>query len=244
MQYLGGKKKQAAAIAAFLESRRRDPSQLFVDLFCGSAAIVAAMTGPRAAYDASQGLITLYQRMQNGWDPPYTLSEETYKLLRRRNDLSDPLTAFAGHGCSYGGKLWGGYARDPKEGRNFAATARASLRGMIYKTRGVPFACCDYRDAPIPDGALVYCDPPYLATTSTYASPVVDIDLADEIEATDFDSVAFWRWAELLSRRCDVFVSEYIAPPPWRVAWSSTVRKSRLAGVRVERIFETGGRAP
>lgn len=243
MQYLGGKKKLAPTIARFLESRRREPSQPFVDLFCGSAAIVAAMTGPRAAFDASEALITLYKQMQAGWDPPYYLSEETYKILRKRSDPTNPLTAFAGHGCSYGGKLWGGYARDPNGGRNFAATARASLLSTMRKLRGVPFACCDYRDASIPDGALVYCDPPYIATTSTYADPTVDADLADEIEATDFDSVAFWRWAELLSRRCDVFVSEYVAPPTWRVAWSAEVRKSRFAGVRVERIFELATKA-
>ena len=53
----------------------------------------------------------------------------------------------------------------------------------------------DYRDVPIPAGAIVYCDPPYKGTNcGAYDG---------------FDSEAFFAWA---AGRRDVVISEYAAP--------------------------------
>jgi len=55
----------------------------------------------------------------------------------------------------------------------------------------------DYRNVPLPEGCVVYCDPPY-AGTSGYGNATFDTD-------------AFWEWA----RECErpLFISEYAAPP-------------------------------
>lgn len=56
----------------------------------------------------------------------------------------------------------------------------------------------DYRDVPLPEDCVVYCDPPY-ANTEQYG-----------IEISRFDSEAFWAWARDCKR--PLFISEYNAP--------------------------------
>ena len=56
----------------------------------------------------------------------------------------------------------------------------------------------DYRDVPLPEDCVVYCDPPY-ANTGQYG-----------IEISRFDSDAFWAWARDCKR--PLFISEYNAP--------------------------------
>ena len=55
-----------------------------------------------------------------------------------------------------------------------------------------------YKDAVIPNGAVVYCDPPY-ANTTKYVTG-------------EFNSKEFWAWADEVSRTNPVYVSEYTAP--------------------------------
>lgn len=78
----------------------------------------------------------------------------------------------------------------------------------------------DYRDVQLPDGCVVYCDPPY-AGTDGYG-----------LHKSAFDQEAFWNWA----RKCErlLFISEYSAPVdfvpieevPHRSRLSSTTNKS------------------
>lgn len=84
----------------------------------------------------------------------------------------------------------------------------------------------DYRDLYIPDGAVVYCDPPY-ANTSGYGFA--------------FDHRAFYAWCRAVGKRHPLFVSEYWMPSDFRCIAEFTVRA--LAGAktntqtRVEKIF-------
>lgn len=84
----------------------------------------------------------------------------------------------------------------------------------------------DYRDVPLPDGCVVYCDPPY-AGTNRYGR-----------DGTAFDHDAFWDWA----RRCEVplFVSEYTAPKDF-VPIAEFPHRSRLSATTnnsvTERLF-------
>lgn len=64
------------------------------------------------------------------------------------------------------------------------------------KQLNIQFVCGSYADLEIPDGYVVYADPPY-AGTSKY-------------RAGDFDHTAFYNWA--LSQKGLVFISEYSMP--------------------------------
>jgi len=236
MQYLGAKKTIAAELANVLENLRPATDAMFVDLFCGSAAVAAAMSGQRILNDACPALINMYRAYQAGtWRPPSELSEADYKTIRHAMDIENPLTAFAAFGCSYGGKWFGGYARDknPETRRNFAGTAGRSLKKIMDRLDSVLFTCHDYRLFPLdvfsttnpPPNILIYCDPPYKGTTTYGGMP-------------KFDTEAFWTCMRAWrAAGCIIAVSEYEAPPDWREVWTRPVRKSRFAGNKVERLF-------
>lgn len=107
MQYLGGKSKTRKQISAFLESVRK-PYQTYFEPFVGGAWVLQEMSGKRIASDGNKALIAMYKALQNGWVPPVFVSEEEYQLVKKMNNKTDPMTAFAGFGCSFAGKLWGG----------------------------------------------------------------------------------------------------------------------------------------
>jgi DNA adenine methylase len=109
MQYMGSKRQIARPLSALLESIRS--GRPFVDLFCGTLSVTSAMSGERYANDISRPLICLLRAVQGGWAPPESLAEAEYARLSDTRDPDDPMTAFAGFGCSFGGKWFGGYAR-------------------------------------------------------------------------------------------------------------------------------------
>ena len=84
----------------------------------------------------------------------------------------------------------------------------------------------DYRDLYLPDGAVVYCDPPYASTTGYGGG---------------FDHQAFYAWCRAVGKRYPLFVSEYWMPSDFRCVAEYEVHA--LAGAttnaqtRVEKIF-------
>lgn len=84
----------------------------------------------------------------------------------------------------------------------------------------------DYRDVYIPDGSVVYCDPPY-ANTSGYG--------------IDFDHRAFYAWCRAVGKNHPLFVSEYWMPPDFQCIAEYEVHALRGAATnaqtRVEKIF-------
>lgn len=195
-----------------------------------------AKYGPGVVSDAHPALISLYQSVSNGWEPPETLSEEEYKAARLLPD-TDPLKAFAGFGCSFGGKYFGGYARNDIK-RNYAQAARNSL---IRDIKILMNAGCtienasSFFDRAPESGWTLYLDPPYEGTTG-YKGTVT------------FDHALFWQRAkEWVNAGSHVWVSEYNTPPVeheivWLKQVHSTVRKPCGARgareVRVEKLFK------
>jgi DNA adenine methylase len=227
VQYLGGKSRLAKQIAAIVNAERG--TRRFWEPFCGglSISVQLAEHGPGTVSDACAPLANLYRAVLGGWDPPASLSEDEYCAARALPD-SDPLKAFAGFGCSFGGKWFGGYARS--SGRNFADITRRALLRDVPKLSECDVGCVDFLSVvPRTDGNLViYCDPPYAGTTGYGGVP-------------RFDSDRFWEvvrgW-----ERCGVpvFVSEYECPIPSRVVWERR-HKSSVARATVlettERLF-------
>lgn len=248
---VGGKAKKAREICAFLESQRKH-GQPFYEPFVGGANIVSRMKGERWASDNNPYLVAYYQAMQNDWLPPEFLSKEVYDNMRK-NPLEYPpeLVGYVGHGYSFGAKWFGSYsAREDnatfrkeqlkknvkkwgeghKNGRCSGNSAHLRARERYFKLhpllKGVHFLSLNYWELEIPDGSMVYCDPPYADTTQAYFS-------------TEFDSAAFWSWAEDLSERCDVYVSEYKAPPSWESVWQKEVPSTLASTSNSKKRIET-----
>lgn len=227
MHYLGGKARIAKPLAAYLESRRE--GRYFVEPFCGGLNITAAMSGPRLASDIFRPLLSLYSAVRAGWEPPPTVDEDLYSAVRLKMDPEDPMTAFVGIGCSFSGKMFGGLARSGS--RNYAANAWNSLRKKVARCADATFSCASYEALNVSERCLVYCDPPYEGTTGYKGT-------------APFDSDAFWqRCREWAKASVTVLVSEYSAPPDFKVVWEIASRTDMHGKGRagtVERLFEYG----
>ena len=205
MQYMGGKSRIAKQIAAEIDKIRR-PGQLVWDAFCGGLSVSRALreNGPVLSSDSNQALISLYQALSQGWQPPTDMTEDEYKAAKNLPD-SNPLKAFAGFACSFGGKWFGGFSRPrPKYAKPIAGAAKkAKLDGQLG-----PFECIDFLTAtPKPFAGIIYCDCPYAGTTSYDGTETFNHDLF---------TVRVDEW----SRFTDVFVSEY-SFPLGSVVWES-----------------------
>lgn len=208
MRYQGGKSRIAKNIAGIINSYAgaggRTP---FVSLFCGSCAVESKIRGfsPVICNDKHAYLISLLRGVQAGYDLPDYISEELYRYLRDNKDLDPVLAGFAGFGCSFGGKWFAGYART-SAGTNFAAQSKKSLLKDMAALQGAWFTNVDYRNLSIPQGAVIYADPPYDGTTG--------------YQHEHFDSAEFWQYARLLAQTGHlIFISEETAPRDFVSVW-------------------------
>ncbi len=212
------------------------PGQVYLEPFVGAAHVLSSVrTTKRYASDSNPYLIAMYKALQNGWEPPDHISEEFYQKLRittgkqkqdgpaiplDENPYPLELLGFAGHACAFGGKWFDGYARDPrKPGFNFAIKGKRSLARQLQYIRDVKFRCCSY-DEWEPKNAMVYCDPPYEATTQPYFSK-------------SFDSDKFWDTMRKWSENNIVIISEYSAPDDFEMI-ASIPTKSKMECVKLD----------
>ena len=221
MRYNGGKQRIARKLAAIIQ---QTSPKVYWEPFCGMASVALHIQAPiKYVSDADAAVIAVLQAAIEGFQFPSTFSEEEYQAARHL-PASNPLHGFAKYGCSFAGKPWGGYARS--SGRNYAANASSSLRRYCGR---YDLTCLlgDYRTLSLehpPD--VIYCDPPYLGTTSVGAS-------------SKFDTEAFWSWAELRLTTAEVFVSEYQAPKGWQELFAEPITDGLVPRNRqnVERLF-------
>ncbi len=187
----------------------------------------------RVFSDVHPQLIALWNAVMLGWVPPEHVSEEEHREARKGFG-EQYLRGFIGFGCSYSGHWFHGYARD-KSGRNYASNARSQLLKRKSGFGGSTFLNWDYREvfSLLKPGDVVYCDPPYMGTT-TY----------DGTEP--FDHGTFWDSCRgAADRGALVFVSEYQAPPDIPCVLEMPTRTSirtndRAAQNRVEKLFLVG----
>ena len=176
-------------------------------MFCGSGAVEAKLA-PHfdrvICNDKHEYLIEMLKGVQNGYELPEQITEEQYKYIKSHKDEDKILAGFVGFGCSFGGKFFGGYARN-KEQTNYALQSKKSLLNDMIYLPNTEFTCLDYRDVDIPNGSIVYADPPY-ANTTTY-------------QGQKFDSEAFWEYMRQISKNNQVFISEQTAPDDFECIW-------------------------
>lgn len=176
--------------------------------------------------DKQEYLIELYKALQNGWLPPESLSEEEYRHIRDHKDEDKPLTAFAGFGCSFGGKWFGGYGRHGVKDnhaveRSMCKESGRALMRDLEILKKAEFMCLDYRDIEIPKGSVIYADPPYRNKMAAYG-------LQDQ-----FDTDCFWEWCRKKSRDNLIYISELEAPEDFEVIWEKPVLR-QLANCNAE----------
>ena len=205
MQYQGGKSRIAKRIANIIDSC--STGGCFVSLFCGTCSIeskLSASFDKMILNDKHKYLIDLLAGVQNGYKLPEFISEEQYKYIRKHKDEDSILTGFVGFGCSFGGKWFGGYARN-KTNTNYALQSKKSLLKDMSTLQAAHFTCQDYKDVKLSEGCVIYADPPYNNTTG-YGNE-------------KFDSSEFWEYARKTSKEHLMFISEQEAPDDFVAIW-------------------------
>lgn len=227
MWYMGGKFRQSKAIVEVLRPYVT-PNTVYVEPFCGgmwSAARVAKQLKPGLMIlnDINKPLMLLWEKcLQEGcdWLPVDSETiERKYQGYKIRQDENDPLTAWYGIALSFGGKWFGGVARSKKLDAKHPygvnrEYSRKSTQEKIDSLRTVQTELYigSYTDLYIPDGAVVYLDPPYEGRTKAH-------------HFDSFNYNEFWQWVRELSKRCIVFTSCFDCPVDFETVyeWGDTV---------------------
>ena len=228
MQYLGGKCKIAKPISELI-LQKKENVKTFVSLFCGGCAIETKLA-PHfenvICNDLHPYLIAMYQALQNGYDLPENISEEQYRYIREHKDEDKALTGFVGFGCSFGAEWFSSYARN-KRGDNYAKQGRNAIMRDIENLKAAKFTCTDYRSVDIPNGSIVYADPPYVGVTG--------------YSTGEFDSSEFWKYMRKISEKNTVFISELQAPDDFVCVWLKeilrTLNSNNKRPKSVEKLF-------
>lgn len=243
MKYMGSKAKYASQILEAIQKECGGLSgmvryQTWVEPFVGGANMIDKVYGfRRIGNDINVHLIAMFKALQQGWIPPETLSEEQYKDLRKNSDVNasdvdGKMVAFAGIGCSYSGKWFGGYARgNAKNGqpRNYCKESRDNLLKQRENIMDIEFTSHLFEHMKIPPFSIIYCDPPYEGVTKY---------------KDHFDHQRFWEWCnDMVVLGHKVFVSEYSAPAGWKCIWEKQVNSSLTKDTggkkAIERLFTT-----
>lgn len=126
MRYMGGKFRQSKAICQVLKPFINEDT-VYVEPFCGgmwSAARVAKQLKPGLMIlnDVNKPLMLLWEKcLREGceWLPTDSDTvEREYQGYKARQDENDPLTAWYGIALSFGGKWFGGIARNSRMHEN------------------------------------------------------------------------------------------------------------------------------
>lgn len=218
MKYMGSKARFAKDILPIILANR-GPDQWYVEPFVGGGNIIDKVPGKRLGNDINCYVIDLLEELSTGWIPPY-LTRAEYNDIRDYPHVALPkIVGWAGIGCSYSGKWFGGYAGKVKTKvgtiRDYIQEAINNAIAQSPGLAGTEFKCGPYYDFTIPPNSIIYCDPPYDDTTS-YNIP--------------FDTESFWSWCDQqIMNGHQVFVSEYKAPVGWRMVWQKAAASSLSA---------------
>ena len=226
MQYMGSKNRISKELKPFLD-KHLEVASAYIEPFVGGANMIDKVKHQnKVGADYNKYLISLWSKLQEGWIPPTTISKEDYYYVKNNQDEDEALTAFVGFLCSFGGKWFGGYAKNSK-GDNYAERGSRVLCKQIHKLQDVKFIHSSYQDLEMPKSSVIYCDPPYEGTTKY---------------KDDFNHSDFWEWCRGQVKGGNyIYVSEYNAPDDFVCVWSKVVKtvlnKNNQETKRTERLF-------
>lgn len=221
MQYPGSKERIAGAILFYILKNRNGAP--YIEPFMGGANVMSRVeTGKRCGNDINFYLIQMWQALQEGWIPPEFVSEHMYVQVKNNKWKYDPaLVGYVGFVCSFNSFWFSSYrgivtrARIDNQGNRIKENqqhyARNHLMKQVHNMVGVLLSNGQYIDMSVPNGSIVYCDPPYKDVSMPY------------IEQS-FDSDQFWNWVKDVAKHSLIFVTEYTAPEDFVAIWTETIR--------------------
>ena len=154
-------------------------------------------------------------------DIPLHISKEEYHAVKNSpQDYPDWYVGLIGFCASFGAGCWNGLANprprhDSKNYNKVRDYSNESIRNILKqapKLKDVHFTCADFRDIEIPDGAVIYCDPPYRGTRKYKNQP-------------DFPYDEYYDWCRDVSKRAKIFMSEASMPDDFKIIWEKELRQ-------------------
>jgi DNA adenine methylase len=219
MKFIGSKSKIAKYIIPIMLPYLKKCSAYW-EPFCGGCNLIDKIPNLPASfgYYASDGnpyLIEMWLALQNGWQPPDSLTKEEYqavKTLKDKDVLPKHYIGFVGHNCSFSGDWFAGYA-GTGETRNRCLEAKNNLLKQIQSLKRVLFYHANYNreDSLGFKNHVIYCDPPYYNGFKYKGSEF------------DFNHEEFWDWCRIMAKNNVVFVSDYYAPDDFELVWEQEV---------------------
>lgn len=241
MKYMGSKSRIVNYILPIIQRRIIDNKiTTYVEPFVGGANVIDKVRcDNKIASDIHKYLIAMFNNLDGINSLPDFITKEHYSEVREcfnkmENYYPDWYIGAVGFLASYNGRFFdGGYAglTQTKTGiiRNYYDEAKRNLIEQIPRLKNIKFKCCDYKDYDYNfKNVLFYCDIPYYGTKQYGANK-------------NFNYKEFWDWAERMSKKNTVIVSEHNAPDNWKCIWERGVKRTIDNNKRidaVERLFE------
>ena len=210
MVYMGSKRRIKKRLIPILQEYiDTNGITTYVEPMVGGANIIDSIKcDNRIGYDCHPYLVELLKHISltGGEGIPLDISRQEYQDVKDHiEDYPMWYAGLVGFCASYSGKWMAGYASCyRKTGKSRASEMLNNIRKQAPLLKGVRFDCASYKDIVVPEGSLVYLDPPYRNTTAYKGTESIDYeDLYD--------------WAREISKTSKVFVSEYQMPEDFKL---------------------------
>ncbi|WP_162306939.1 DNA adenine methylase [Winogradskyella ouciana] len=207
---MGSKARFAKFLLPIILKDRR-PNQVYIEPFAGGMNMIDKVDGVRIANDQHKELMAMWQALiYDNWDPPKSITYDEYQHMRyNREEYPDYLLGYVGFN-SFGAKWFAGYRRDKIGKRDYWGEHYRNIIKQVPNLERVKLSCKSYTDLEIPKNSIIYCDPPYAATTKY---------------SLKFDHKQFWDWCREQSKAGHlVFVSEFQAPSDFICVWEKVAK--------------------
>lgn len=219
MKYMGSKRRIAKYIIPFTTKYLTD-DKWYVEPFVGGCNMMDKVQHhSRIGSDVNPYLIDMWRGVLSGNTYPMEISKELYSTARdiykrQSSEMSSDMLGWIGWMGSFNGKFFdGGYGGKTKD-RDYIKEQINNTLNQLPKLMDVHFIHSSYNDLDIPDGSIIYCDPPYENTTGYVTSK-------------SFNHTDFWQWCrDMTSNGYIVYISEYSAPDDFVSIWSMDVKTS------------------
>lgn len=216
MKYMGSKARLSKDISPIINKLIEDNNiKIYIEPFVGGANMIEHIRcDTRIGIDNNNYLISLWNDLIDGWNPPREMSRELYNNIKdNKESYGESLVAVAGFCATYNAKWFGGYAGrvTTKIGtiRDYYDEAVRNIIKQRDNLLDVRFIHKSYNELNV-KGAVIYCDPPYQGTTQYGTSK-------------DFNHDEFWNKVREWSKNNIVLVSEYNAPDDFKCIYEKTL---------------------
>lgn len=235
---MGSKNRISKELKPIIESYLSSGSA-YIEPFVGGANMIDKIDhDKKIGYDIHDELIALLIAVRDGYEPPEEVTPKHYHEVRdsyRAKDgkyedyyygaigflASFRSIFFMSEGCR-------DYESQGRVRNNYGESMRNLMR-QAPKLKGTTFKVSDYRDIKVPDGSVVYCDPPYQKTNSAHG-----------YKHGDFNHEEYWDWVRKVSKKSTVLCSEYSAPGDFECIWEKEVSTNLAPNSRkrdIERLY-------